>query len=36
MVAAGRDVEAVVLARALKLHIENRVLLNGNKTALFR
>ncbi|MDR3536972.1 MAG: formyltetrahydrofolate deformylase [Acetobacteraceae bacterium] len=36
LVAAGRDVEAVVLARALKLHIENRVLLNGNKTVVFR
>ncbi len=36
LVAAGRDVEATVLARAVKLHTESRVLLNGNKTVVFR
>jgi formyltetrahydrofolate deformylase len=32
---AGRDVEKVVLARALKLVFENRVFINGNKTIIF-
>ncbi len=32
---AGRDVEKVVLARALKLVFENRVFINGNKTVIF-
>jgi len=36
LVALGRDVECVVLARALKAHVERRVLLNGNKTVVFR
>jgi formyltetrahydrofolate deformylase len=36
LVAAGKDVEAVVLARAVKLHVENRVLINGHKTVVFR
>lgn len=35
-VAIGRDIENVVLARAVKYHIEHRVLLNGNKTVVFR
>lgn len=35
LVAAGRDVEARVLARAVKLHCENRVMLNGHKTVVF-
>jgi formyltetrahydrofolate deformylase len=34
-VAAGRDVESRVLARAVKLHLENRVMLNGKKTVVF-
>ncbi|MEI6729781.1 MAG: formyltetrahydrofolate deformylase [Pseudomonadota bacterium] len=34
--AVGRDSECTVLARAIKLHIENRVLINGNKTVVFR
>ena len=34
-VAVGRDIEARVLARAVKLHLEERVLLNGNKTVVF-
>jgi formyltetrahydrofolate deformylase len=36
MAAAGRDVERVVLARAVKLYLERRVLLNGHKTVVFR
>jgi len=36
MVAIGRDIENVVLARAVKLHVEHRVLLNGSKTVVFR
>ncbi|MGO4127150.1 formyltetrahydrofolate deformylase [Inquilinus sp. YAF38] len=35
-VGIGRDVESVVLARALKYHSEHRVLLNGAKTVVFR
>jgi len=32
---AGRDVEKVVLARALKLVFEERVFLSGNRTIIF-
>ena len=32
----GRDVECVVLARAVKWHAEHRILLNGNRTVVFR
>ncbi|MGO1078069.1 formyltetrahydrofolate deformylase [Inquilinus sp. CA228] len=35
-VSIGRDVESVVLARALKYHSEHRVLLNGPKTVVFK
>ncbi|MGH3657213.1 MAG: formyltetrahydrofolate deformylase, partial [Micromonosporaceae bacterium] len=35
-VAAGRDVECLVLARAVQWHAEHRVLLNGNRTVVFR
>lgn len=35
MIAVGRDVESRVLARAVKLHLENRVMLNGTKTVVF-
>jgi formyltetrahydrofolate deformylase len=35
LVAAGRDVESQVLARAVKLHLERRVMLNGHKTVVF-
>lgn len=34
--AIGRDVESVVLARAVRWHVEHRVLLNGSKTVVFR
>ena len=33
---AGRDVECAVLARAVKWHVEHRVLVNGNRTVVFR
>ena len=36
LVNAGRDIEAVVLARALRLHIERRVMLAGRRTVIFR
>jgi formyltetrahydrofolate deformylase len=32
----GRDVEAQVLARAVRWHAEHRVLLNGSRTVVFR
>ena len=34
--ALGRDVECVVLARAVKWHVERRILLNGRKTVVFK
>jgi len=34
-VATGRDIESRVLARAVKLHLERRVMLNGHKTVVF-
>ncbi len=34
-IAVGRDLEAMVLARAVKWHAEHRVLLNGKKTVIF-
>ena len=36
LVAAGRDVEAAVLSRAVGWHSQTRVLLNGNRTVVFR
>ena len=36
LVAIGRDVEAQVLSKALKWHSEHRVLVNGNRTVVFR
>jgi formyltetrahydrofolate deformylase len=36
LVAAGRDVEAAVLSRAVSWHSQTRVLLNGNRTVVFR
>ena len=36
LVAMGCDVENLVLARAVKYHLEHRVLLNGNKTVVFK
>ena len=34
--AVGRDIECVVLARAVRWHVERRVLGNGHKTVVFR
>jgi formyltetrahydrofolate deformylase len=36
LVAVGRDVEAITLARAVKYHIEHRVFLNGLRTVVFK
>jgi formyltetrahydrofolate deformylase len=36
LVAVGRDVESITLARAIKLHLEHRVFLNGRKTVILR
>ena len=36
LVLAGKDVETQVLARAIKLHTEHRIFLNGRKTVIFR
>jgi formyltetrahydrofolate deformylase len=35
LVEIGRDIEAVVLSRAVRWHAEHRVLLNGHKTVVF-
>ncbi len=34
--AVGRDIECVVLARAVRWHVERRVLMNGHKSVIFR
>lgn len=36
LAAIGRDIESVVLARALAYHVQHRVLLNGSKTVVFK
>ncbi len=36
LAAVGRDVESLVLARAVKAHVEHRVLMNGHKTVVFK
>jgi formyltetrahydrofolate deformylase len=35
LVMLGRDIERQVLTRAVKAHVENRVILHGNKTIVF-
>jgi formyltetrahydrofolate deformylase len=35
LVRKGRDLEKVVLARAVRLHLEDRILVYGNKTVVF-
>jgi len=35
LVRRGRDLERLVLARALRLHSEHRILVNGRKTVIF-
>ncbi|UTW56580.1 formyltetrahydrofolate deformylase [Kordiimonas sp. SCSIO 12610] len=36
LVATGRDVERITLAEAVTLHLEHRVIRNGNKTVVFK
>lgn len=36
LVRYGKDIEKTVLARGLRYHVEDRVLLNGNRTVVFR
>jgi formyltetrahydrofolate hydrolase len=35
LVRKGRDLEQIVLARAIRYHLEHRVLVYGNKTVVF-
>ena len=35
LVRKGRDLEKVVLARAVRWHLDDRVLVYGNKTVVF-
>jgi formyltetrahydrofolate deformylase len=35
MIALGRDVERTVLSRGLGYHLEDRVIVHGNKTVVF-
>ncbi len=36
LIAVGQDTESTVLARAVKAHVEHRIILNGNRTVVFR
>ena len=36
LIAQGQDTERCVLSRAVKLHLEHRVMLNGNRTIVFK
>jgi formyltetrahydrofolate deformylase len=36
LIAQGQDTESRVLSRAVKLHLEHRVMLNGNRTIVFK
>jgi formyltetrahydrofolate deformylase len=36
LVRYGKDIEKAVLARSLRYHLEDRVLVNGNRTVVFR
>ncbi len=36
MVRRGRDIERLVLSRGLRWHLEDRILVHGNKTVVFR
>ena len=35
LIRKGRDLEKVVLSRAVRAHVESRVLVYGNKTVVF-
>ncbi|MER2582189.1 MAG: formyltetrahydrofolate deformylase, partial [Candidatus Competibacter sp.] len=36
LAAVGRDIENIVLARAMQYYLERRVFLNGSKTVVLR
>ncbi len=36
LIRVGSDIESQVLARAVRLHVEHRILLNGHRTVVFR
>ncbi|OKL44994.1 formyltetrahydrofolate deformylase [Pseudovibrio exalbescens] len=36
LIAQGRDTESQVLARAVRYHLEHRILLNGDRTVIFK
>ncbi|HHA2504379.1 TPA: formyltetrahydrofolate deformylase, partial [Stenotrophomonas maltophilia] len=36
LVRLGSDTESLVLARAVRRHVEHRILLNGHRTVVFR
>jgi formyltetrahydrofolate deformylase len=36
LLAIGRDIESIVLSRAVKYHVEHRVIQNGTKTVVFQ
>ena len=35
LIRKGKDLERIVLSRAVRLHLQNRVLVYGNRTAVF-
>ncbi len=35
LIEMGKDIESIVLAKAVQLHCEKRVFLNNNKTVIF-
>ena len=35
LIEKGRDLEKMVLSRAVRWHVENRILLDGNRTVIF-
>jgi len=35
LVMMGKDIERIVLARAVKAHIEHRIIINGRRTIVF-
>jgi formyltetrahydrofolate deformylase len=35
LIRKGRDIERIVLARAVRLHAENRILVTGRRTVVF-
>lgn len=35
LISKGKDLEKIVLSRAVRWHLENRILIYGNKTVVF-